>query len=181
MIEGIAFVSKGEGRVRLDYSANGISVVKLWEAKGKRILETVFDENGAVLQQQLLNMKDSGLEAMIEHELRSIPAKEVKDRPYEDVKLKKPCPGCGSASLERCDRSVSGDELPVVPMYVCKSCGKKSYHLTAKYLEYLISRNKGLFEQDELAKMGDNHGAFVNELEEYILRIFASKKVMRIR
>ncbi len=181
MIEGIAFVAKGEGRARLDYSSNGIAVVKQWEAKGKRILETVFDENGAVLQQQLLDVEGSGLDAMMERELRNMPAKEVKSRPYEDVKLKKPCPGCGSNALERCDRSVSGDALPVVPMYLCKECGKTSYHLTTKYLEYLIGRNKNLFAQDELAKMDDNHDVFVNELEEYILRIFASKKVMRIK
>ena len=180
MIDGIAFVSKGQGRARLDYSSNGIVVVKQWEEKGRRILETVFDDSGAVLEQQLLDMGDSGLDALIERELRSVPAKEVKNRPYEDVKLKRPCPSCKSLSLERCDRSVSGDELPVVPLYVCRHCNKKSYHLTTKYLEYLISRNKNLFAQDELAKMDDNHAAFVKELEGYILRIFASKRIMRI-
>ncbi len=181
MIEGVAFVSKDKGRVRLEYSAKGIAVVKQWEEKGKRILETVFDENGAVLQQKLLDMEGNGLEALIERELKEAAAREVKSMPYEDVKLKKPCPSCGSSSLERLDRSVSGDELPVVPIYLCKSCGKKSYHLTTRYLDYLISRNKNLFAQGELAKLDDNHDAFVNELEEYILRIFASKKIMRIR
>lgn len=179
MIDGVAFLSKGEGRVKLEYSSDGISVVKQWENRGKRILETVFDGNGAVLEQQLLDIDGSGLDGMIERELRSM--KEVKSKPYEDVKLKKPCPSCGNLSLERCDRAVSGGAVPVVPMYLCKGCGKMSYHLTTRYLGYLIGKNKNLFAQDELAKMDDNHDAFVNELEEYILRIFASKKIMRIK
>ena len=155
--------------------------MKQWEEKGKRILETVFDGEGAVLQQKLLELDSKGLEAQIEREIRSAAVPEVKSKPYEEAKLKKPCPNCGSSSLERCNQSVSGGDLPVVPIYLCKSCNKRSYHLTGKYLEYLITMNKGLFAQNELAEMGSRHDAFVNELEGYILRIFASKKISRIK
>ena len=51
--------------------------MKQWEEKGKRILETVFDGEGAVLQQKLLELDSKGLEAQIEREIRSAAVPEV--------------------------------------------------------------------------------------------------------
>lgn len=133
------------------------------------------------MQQQLLKLDKGQLDSRIKQELynASIPA--TKEKPYEELRLKKSCPNCGSDSLIRYTKPVSGEEMPVVPIYLCKSCNRKSYHLTTAYLEYLIKSNTDLFAQSELLELNKKHEAFVKELEGYILRIFASKKIMRIK
>jgi predicted RNA-binding Zn-ribbon protein involved in translation (DUF1610 family) len=175
-----AFLSKDGCRTKLEYTANGLEVVKLWEKSGELTVETTFDRDGAVLQQQLLD-GNTDVEKKVKQELQSASVQAVREKPYEEVRLKKPCPNCGSDSLARCPRSVSGDPLPVVPVYRCKSCNKKSYHLNTAYLDYLVRSNTGLFEKGELQELESNRDAFITELEGYILRIFASKRITRIR
>ena len=152
----------------------------MWENVGDDLLETTFDSCGAVLQQQLLKLGELKLESRINEVLRSASITTTEDKPYEEVRLMKPCPGCGNDSLVRSAKSVSGDALPIVPTYTCKDCNAKSYHLKTEYLEHLVDVNKGLFDHDELLEHDKNRGAFIKELEEYILRIFASKKIKRI-
>jgi hypothetical protein len=44
----------------------------------------------------------------------------------------------------------------------------------------LIKRNAELFEKDEVEEMKKDHDRFVNTLNEYVIRIFASKKITRL-
>ena len=134
-----------------------------------------------MLKQQLLNLEGKLLDERIEQELSSASLRTTKEKPYDEVKLKKKCPNCGSSSLERCSRSVSGSEMPVMPIYLCGNCKKKSYHLTNTYLEYLVKANPGLFSKEELSEFDGRNEAFIGELQGYILRIFASKKIMSIK
>jgi predicted RNA-binding Zn-ribbon protein involved in translation (DUF1610 family) len=176
-----AFLSRDGCRTKLEYRVNDLEVVKLWEKSSDGLVEITFDRDGTVLRQQLLEPEDADVEKRVKQELQSASLNAVKEKPYEDIRLKKPCPNCGSETLVRCSRSVSGDALPVVPIYLCKSCKKKSYHLNTSYLDYLVKGNTGLFEKNELSELERDHDAFITELEGYILRIFASKKITRIR
>lgn len=75
----------------------------------------------------------------------------------------------------------SKNTMPVMPLYYCTNCSKQSYYLTNTYLEYLIYNNKGLFTNKEQVELQNDEEAFIAELKEYIIRIFASKKIMQIK
>lgn len=112
-----AFISRDGCRTKLEYRANGLDVVKLWERGSEGTVETTFDRDGTVLQQLLLGPDDAAVESRIDQELRLASVRVVSEKPYEEVRLKKSCPNCGSESLTRCARSASGETLPVVPLY----------------------------------------------------------------
>lgn len=145
------------------------------------MLETTFDKNGAILKQQLLALDGKQLEERIKQELISASVQKTKERPFEEIKLNKKCPNCGSSSLTRCAKSVLGSEAPVMPLYLCSSCNTRSYHLTTTYLEYLVKNNPDLFAKEELSEFEKGNDAFISELQGYILRIFASKKIISIK
>jgi hypothetical protein len=107
---------------------------------------------------------------------------EVVETAFSEIKLKKPCPKCNENSLERYAEVFSSKEyVPIMPLYFCNGCKSKSYHLTDSYLEYLIENNRSLFSEEELLALGSDRNAFVSEVREYIIRMFASQKVMCIR
>jgi hypothetical protein len=68
-----------------------------------------------------------------------------------------------------------------MPLYSCTGCSTKSYYLTRDYLEYLVDNNNSMFEAAELSELSKDKNAFMSELEAYIIRIFASKKIMCIK
>jgi transposase-like protein len=181
MDDGVAFISRSGNATKLEYRAKGSDIIRLWEQEAKGTVETTFDGEGAVLKRQLLELDKGQLDKRIQQELYSASVYTTEERPYEEVRLKKACPNCGSDALSRCTKSVSGGGMPVMPLYLCSNCNKKSYYLTTAYLEYLVRSNISLFAKEELPELDRNGKEFVKELEEYILRIFASKKIMRIR
>ena len=181
MEEKAAFISRRGAKVKLEYKLNNADMIKLWEAQGDRVVETTFDSAGAVLHRQLLKSSRDKIESMVQSELDSASIRTAREKPFEDIRLNKPCPSCGSRSLSNYSKSASGESLPVVPIYMCKSCSSRSYYLSKDYLEYLVKVNADMFSQGELSEYGKDNGAFIRELDSYILRIFASKKIARIR
>lgn len=103
---------------------------------------------------------------------------------YEHVVVKASCTKCGEKSIERAlDQQQAGkiSEVPVVPLFLCKKCGSKFYSMSDAYLRRLVARKESLFEADEAAEKKLDEGKFVGTLQEYIIRIFASKKIHRLK
>jgi len=106
----------------------------------------------------------------------------IQEKPFEEIKISKSCPHCNTNSLVRyVDAYSSRQVIPIMPIYSCKNCSKQSYYLTDSYLEYLVYSKKELFSNDEQTELRNNESAFITELKEYIIRIFASKKIMQIK
>ncbi len=105
---------------------------------------------------------------------------ETRNVDFTEIKLNKQCPSCASYSLSR-DIDFDKQKVPIMPTYVCAQCQGKSYYLSDSYLNYLVSDNSELFSEKELKEMTSNKEAFLSELKEYIIRIFASKRIIRIK
>lgn len=130
--------------------------------------------------QQLLNSTTA--EQCMNLTLSAASVHTASEKTYEEVKLNRQCPHCGGTSLVRFANSVmTSKELPVMPIYSCNACTKRSYYLTDEYLAFLVKNNKALFEGAELAELEKDSQAFMHEMKEYIIRIFATKHIARIR
>ncbi len=172
-------MSKQSERLKIEYSEGANRRIRLFEVANNKILETIFDDDGAVMRISILQSKD--LESALSEFLNSLPEKVDKvEKPYEEIKLKKQCPYCGSDALAR-SINIEKGQVPIAPIYECKNCSEKSYYLTEEYLQYLVLCNKELFEKQELRQLETNEKEFLGELSEYIVRIFASKRIKRIR
>ena len=182
MEEQTALLAKSEkGKIRLDYLEKGSRRTALWEPVYDGVIETIFDGDGVVLRQLFFKGKENAKtqpEEFIKE--RKIAAKEGQ---FSDVRLiGKKCPTCGAESIARLAES-AGDSTraPIAPIYTCTACGKKCYYLSDEYLDYLVTHNRFLFEEQELRELDSNKEKFMSELKEYIIRIFASQKIMRIK
>jgi len=174
-----AMLSRGpNGEARFDYSINGSRNTLLIERVGEGVLETLFDENGATLKQVLLKGGSEVINAEVNEMANRI--KGLKETEYEEVVPKMDCPHCGSRTLKRYI-NIEDNSVPIIPTYICTSCGGRSYHLTDQYLKDLVYENKEVFSDDEKKDLESNEQAFFKELKEYIIRIFASKKIIAIR
>ena len=172
-------MSKQSERLKIEYSEGANRRIRLFEVANNKILETIFDDDGAVMRISILQSKD--LESALSEFLNSLPEKVDKvEKPYEEIKLKKQCPYCGSDALAR-SINIEKGQVPIAPIYECKNCSEKSYYLTEEYLQYLVLCNKELFEKQELRQLEANEKEFLGELSEYIVRIFASKRIKRIK
>lgn len=169
-------------RLRLEYNKEDEKRIVLWEPKGSGVIETVFDSDGAVLRQMLFKKHQDGLEYHVKNFMSLEGVSGKPEKVSESVRLNRGCPSCGSYSLARVVDQLTDPALaPIMPIYVCGGCKAKSYYLTDKYLEHLVGNNKELFDEKELKEMQANKAAFMNELKEYIIRIFASKRIIRIK
>ncbi|EET89580.1 MAG: hypothetical protein LVQ97_01420 [Candidatus Micrarchaeales archaeon] len=169
--------------IKLEYLQNGVQIVLLWEQiGGDYALQTAFDANGGIIDQVLSKLSGRTLRDSVDGfiERNGI---EPRESVFEEVKLKKSCPKCGKMDLVRAAESAgNASAIPVMPIYICGSCGSKSYYLTDAYLAKLVVKNKELFDPKELAdidRLGEE--AFMKELREYIVRVFAAKKISNIR
>ncbi|MGC8537875.1 MAG: hypothetical protein ACP5MZ_02725 [Candidatus Micrarchaeia archaeon] len=171
--------SKGKDKYRIDYSSGENLFVETFEDVRIGILETSFDANGEVLDQKLLK-KEVGIEEAARSFLRGVSG-EIKLAEYAEVEIAKACPKCGSTNVKRDIDALKEGGIPMVPRYVCTDCGAHSYRLTDKYLEKLVYSNRHMFSKEELDALDRDSAAFMKELKEYIIRIFASKKIMEIR
>jgi len=182
--ERLALISKDEkGRTKLEYTKQGARVIKLWEPNQEMVLETTFDAaSGSILIQRAMKT-DTGLtDYLLKESLHEADVKEIKQVQFNDVSLNKPCPTCNEFKLSRFVEAFhSKKEVPVMPIYYCTNCKNKSYHLTDKYLEYLVESNMKLFSESELSEMEKDRNVFASELKSYIIRIFASKKIQCIK
>jgi len=142
-------------------------------------LITFFNENGEVLDQRIL--KGKSIEEGLEYYVGPL---KIVESEYKEVEVKAVCPRCGKRSIRRELDLVDTRKLsnvPVVPIYVCTSCGQGFYSLTKEYLKKIVDEHLDLFSAEENSEREKNEEAFINELNEYIIRIFASKKLMRIK
>ncbi len=174
-------MSRGKnGKTRIEYDDHEAHVTVLFEQIGKHVLESRFDANGGILDQKIIQ-RMAFVDEVSNGFLKGIGASDIAEQEYTDVVLQKDCPKCGSSPLTRyLDTLSHPDEAPVMPLYVCSKCSSKSYHLTDTYLKNLVSTNKSLFDEKELSQLGKDERGFMGELRAYIIRIFASKRIMHI-
>ena len=66
-------------------------------------------------------------------------------------------------------------------LFFMKSVRKIHYSMTDEYLRRIMQDKEGLFEPRELAEVRKDGNASVKMLQEYIIRIFASKKISRFK
>ncbi|MDE1825178.1 MAG: hypothetical protein KGH61_00645 [Candidatus Micrarchaeota archaeon] len=108
----------------------------------------------------------------------------ISERPYEYLTVNVHCTNCDSRTMRRELDSLEVSkivEVPVVPMFLCTKCNKKFYTMSKRYLRNLIARNPELFEKEELKRREENEAAFLSEIQEYMVRIFASKRLALIK
>ncbi len=173
----------GDGRIRTCFYGDGHgNVFCIAEPTRKGTLITELTGDGEVLEQVLSEINDA--ERALSKHLTGYELSVTEVKEYERVGVNAACDACGSRSIARelDDRVPEGvDNVPVVPIFVCGSCGAKYYQLGDTYLRRMVARKSGLFDKAELAELEENEAAFVDALQENVIRIFASKKIKRLR
>ncbi|HUC38660.1 MAG TPA: hypothetical protein VL944_00840 [Candidatus Acidoferrum sp.] len=173
-------------RPRLSRSNNGkVKIVQegttvIFEVVKQGVMQSSFDSTGGITDQVLLKGSDA------EKYANDFISKASKEEPiledYSAIVLQKDCPKCGTAPLTRyMDTMAQVSEAPVMPFYVCTKCKTKCYHLTDEYLKNLVTSNRQLFEDSQIAEFGSDEKKFMAELRAYIIRIFASQRIMHTK
>lgn len=172
-----------DGRLRTsNYARGGVSAFSVSERTAFGVLLTEFNANGEVLDQHCLKEKDS-LHALVKFIGADNPEIAEIDA-YERVSANAACSKCSKRELVRELDLVPPEAInnvPVVPIFVCTSCRQKSYSMTESYLRNLVKSNVPLFTEDERKEMAADENKFIGLLQEYIIRIFASKKISRMK
>jgi len=176
-----ARVSESNGRFKLEYVIEGKRAFVTWERKGPAMLVTEYNGIGAITAQNLEKLTSDQVKKKIASLLDKLGIKEVSNVEYSGVELDKPCPNCGKHTLKRYSELHPESPVPVMPLYICTSCNAESYYLTDEYLKSMVFGHKELFSKEELKGLEADEDAFLNELKEYIIRIFASKKILHIK
>ncbi|MDE1856736.1 MAG: hypothetical protein KGH98_01485 [Candidatus Micrarchaeota archaeon] len=179
MEEGTAYLSTSvDGKRRLTHKDS----TYLWEPAGSGILETRFNKNGHITDQNLFKKGMFDFERRLSEVATEIGAVKFEEAPFSDVEIDKRCPKCSATALKRYyEQNRNSSDLPIMPIYICASCGTKSYFLTDAYLERLVNSNRQLFSQQEAAELEKDAERFMKELKGYIIRIYASKRIIEIR
>ena len=181
----IKIFDSSDGRLRTDlYKFGTQDEFVVAERTTSGVLLSKFNRHGEVLDQVYKNTNDPLLEIRnymkeIDKELEifSIDA-------YSKVEVNATCENCGKKSISReLDLLEAGriSDVPVVPMFKCTNCSKKFYFMGEEYLKNLVSRNISLFEPEEIKLGGKDEVAFLKEIHEYMIRIFASKRLLRLK
>ncbi|MDE1823727.1 MAG: hypothetical protein KGI00_00545 [Candidatus Micrarchaeota archaeon] len=163
------------------YSRNGMTLFCLAERTALGSLITEFTAKGEIANQ----VYKRGGEPMSELDsyLGNPASRVVKVGAYQGITIDAKCQKCGRAGIRReldsADPS-SITNVPVMPTLKCAACGQRFYSITNNYIRNLVESNVDLFTKDELAEKAKDEGAFIKLLNEYIIRIFASKKISRI-
>ncbi|MEM0201086.1 MAG: hypothetical protein QXD23_01650 [Candidatus Micrarchaeaceae archaeon] len=174
----IKIYKKSESRYITENYGEKKNIVKIYERINDGVLVTEILKNEGVFSQSYL--KNSNIPDILFNEYKNEFFIEEKD--LEKTFLDKKCTFCSGKlyrELEFLD-PWNIKNIPVVPIFRCNSCGKKFYSLTDKYLEKLVSENKDMFEKEDLQEFNENKEKFINTLNAYIIRIFASQKINRI-
>ncbi len=152
----------------------------LAEPVPKGVLLTEFSKDGDVLDQ--ISMKGKAGEAL-HAALKGKELELIERADYDRVRVNAACKSCGERAMQRELDLVKPSliyNVPVLPIFICAKCGKRSYSLNGAYLRKLIARHPDMFEDKELKDKEKDEAAFVKEIEAYIIRIFASKGLSRI-
>lgn len=163
-----------EGKARVDYSDGNSALTETFEEIGNSVLVTSFNSDGRVLDRRL-SKGGKGAEARALEFAGSMGR--VERCEYSEVLIGKACPKCGG----RLEMHVGEADVPIMPLYDCRGCGSRSFDLTDEYLQKLVSGNRVLFENSELDALGKSPEGFRNELMDYIIKIYASKHISKIR
>ena len=178
----ISFLMSDDGRILTDaYPKKGGTRFCLAEKTSEGTLITEFNEHSEVVDQ--VYTKSADHERNLAEYLGIRERNVVLTGSYKGVKIRAKCTKCSSVDIRRIlDLCAPFEikEIPVVPMYACQSCNSRYYSLTDDYLKVLVERKTELFEKDELDALHKDAGGSVRLLQEYIIRIFASKKISRI-
>ncbi len=169
-------------RVMTDiYFLDGIERFSLAEPTKIGTLLTEFNTNGEVLRQEYHRGRDivKELSNFVEDEVRI----EETGKDYEKTKVNAVCDVCGGEIERELDRYRPEDieNVGVVPIYVCTRCGRKYYSMNNDFLRRLVNERKDLFEPDELKLFEKDEEAFLSTLQANIIRIFASKRIFRLK
>ncbi|MDE1850260.1 MAG: hypothetical protein KGH54_00500 [Candidatus Micrarchaeota archaeon] len=174
-----------DGRLRSDfYDANGERAFAVAERTAHGVLVSEFNEHGEVLDQayKKSNMALAELASFLKKAAGELQVEETKQ--YVPVKVNAMCDDCKTDSIKR-EIEVLDPEtvtsIPVIPLFVCIKCGKKYYSVHPGYLRNLVQRNVELFDGDEEKFRQRDEAAFIKEIQEYMIRVFASKKLARMK
>jgi hypothetical protein len=174
-----------DGRLRTaHYRLGGDTRFCVAERTGAGTLVTEFRSNGEVLDQ--LCVGEVGAEAALREHLKGVGEVGVSrtgGRRYEPVRVSAACAKCGGGVSRELDlrKPAEIDAIPVVPIFVCRSCKSRHYLLTDEYLGKLVKKNPELFGKDELGERDADERAFIGTLQEYVIRIFASKRISKLK
>ena len=164
------------------YRVNDEEFFSIAEPISSGILITEFKKNGEVVNQ--VYNKGSETEKVLAKYLDALGELELLNADaYERVKVEATCTKCGTETIEReLDRADirQVSSVPVVPMFVCRKCGSKFYSMSDAYLKRLVDNNAMLFETNEIELNKNDEVKFVHTLQEYIIRIFASKRIQKL-
>jgi len=174
-----------DGRLRSDfYSAQDERAFALAEKTAHGVLVSEFSESGEVLDQvyKKSNMTLAEIAGFLKKVADGVQVEEVGK--YRTVEVNAICEDCKTKSIKR-EMDVldpaTVTRIPIVPLFVCTQCGKKFYSIHPRYLKNLVLRNTELFDGDEEKFRQKDETAFMKEIQEYMIRVFASKKLARMK
>ncbi len=172
-----------DGRVMSQsYDAGGESAFCLAEQAAMGVLITEFNSDSEVNNQVATQGNDCVQELSKYTGIDEFGIKNAGR--YTGIRIEAQCSKCGNTGLLReLDRHAPSKitDVPVIPIFLCSKCGVRHYSLTDRYLGHLVSAGTDLFNDDELAEIGKDAHDAVKALQEHVIRIFASKKIYRIR
>lgn len=165
-----------------EYVKYGKTMFSVAEETVNGVLVTEFESNGQVVNQSYRKGKDGVKELQEYLGISDVEIKEIGD--YRGIEAQSECASCGNTAFKReLDATPPSKMLnvPVIPIFLCAKCGKKHYSLTDSYLRSLVKGNKAMFEDNELKQIDKDTDGSMKEMQEYIIRIFASKKISRMK
>jgi len=172
-----------DGRLRTcEYASDEGNCFCVAEATGAGTLITRFKSGGDVLDQTCEVSKDA--KSVLCDYLKGEGAIDFTNSgAYERITVDAKCDRCKGEIARELDLKKPEEirSVPVVPIFVCKSCGRRFYSMTDVYLTRLARRQSSLFSANELREMEKNEREFMTNVREHVIRIFASKKITRLR
>ncbi len=181
-ITGIKSSRSPDGRIRTErYEKNGFRFCAADPVAGGTLI-TEFNPKGEVLAQTFFKGRDIVADLCTYLEVEKLELIDVAN--HDPVMMNAKCEKCGNLGLAReLDRLQTRTikEVPVLPIFLCAKCNERHYTLTEEYISRLVEANKHLFEPEELMEIDTNQEATINTIREYIIRIFASKKISRAK
>lgn len=174
-----------DGRLRTDfYTVEGTREFVVAEKTAKGVLLTKFNGYGEVLDQLYKRPGDALVElrGYVEAVDTMLNVENVPD--YRMVEVSARCENCNGTEIRReLDLAEPSfiERVPVVPIFICRKCSKRFYSMTGMHLSNIVSRNLDLFESEELKMKGHDEKEFLRVLEEYVIRIFASKRITKMK
>lgn len=182
---GITVYQSGDGRLRSAiYLSDGERVFATAEKVQQGVLVSEFNESGELLD-QIYKKTDQPLREIAEHLGNFTNEIDVaKAEAHLPIKARAICESCNGKEIVREFDTIDTKKVanvPVVPIFVCSGCKKRYYSMNPKYLKRLIARNPDLFKPEELKGSDVDEVAFMKEIQEYMIRIFASKKLAMMK